>query len=384
MKDLLDFWMATTRLPDGVGGGGGGEEGGDEGSEPASFASIREKLGLREDENPEEYMSEFTDEERASLLKDGGGDDDQGEGEGGQEADNGGEGADRKPAGKSGEEDKGPDDQGPEPKGYVKLQALHEARQENRELRQRLDQVVKDQNEFQQRLVDRLTEIRQGKKAGEQQEEVPDENKDPIAAIAYLKKQNQELLDRINGKETEETQARQEGERLQQYTDYVVNTADTILQAAAKEDPTINDAFVFAQRAVVQELQAKGYTGKRLEEAYQKVLVGYAEQAPPDPKQFAEYVRRNARYWGWDGKPLPKQGQQKNGKTNGEGGEQLTPAQKLELLRRGTKSAKTLSGGGHGTGGELNVDDLAEMSGEELEELAAKNPELFEAAVKRQ
>lgn len=375
---MRDFWMTTTRLPDGVGSGGGGEGDG----ETATLDSIRQSLGIAD--NEELDLSEFTDEERTELLKGSGGDDDEGEGEG-QEAGGANEGTDSGDGKQPDKKDQGADDSRPEPAGYVKLAALHEARQENRELRQRLDKITADQSAFQQKLVERLAEVRAGKKPGEQLDEPPDENKDPVGAIAWLKKQNQDLIDRINGKEQKETEAVESQQKEQQYQQYVINTADEILTTVVKEDPTLQDAFTFAQQAVIQELQSKGYRGRELEAAYQRVLVGYAESAPNEPKAFAEYVRRNARYWGWDGKPLPKEGQkQPDGKKTNGGGEQLTPAQKLALLKKGTERSKSLQGGGHGTGGELNVDDLAEMSGEEIEKLAETNPELFEAAARRE
>lgn len=373
MRDLLNFWANAARRPDDEGGSGDGEG---ETEAAANLATIRSKLGIGDNEDPEELLTEFTDEERAELLGGTDGDDDDGTGD----ADDGDGDDDKGADGKGGEKDGQPaDDDQPPPKGFVKLGALQEARAENREIRQRLDKVQSDFQTFQQRLVERLADIRGGKKPGEAADAgPPDANKDPVGAIEYWKKKTEELEARVTGKEKQQEEAVQQHQQEQEYTQYVLDTADEILTTVAKADPAIADAFAFAQKAVAEELQAKGFKGKALEAEFNKLLVQYAENAPNEPKAFAEYVRRNARYWGWDPKAAPKPGQkQPNGETK------LTPAEKLAMLRKGVKQSKSLSGGGHSTGGELNVDDLAEMTGEELEKLAETNPELFEAAVKR-
>lgn len=355
--------------------GGGGDEG-----SGASLGAIRDRLGISEEELNSLDTTEFTPEELALLGrkpagKGGAAGDDEGAGEGDGGEDDAGE------AGGEAEDEAEGAAEGPPPKGYVSVKALREARSELRAANQRLSQL----EQWRGSLADKLLAIRGGQQPGQQQpkkdqqpDEMPDENKDPVGAIAWLKKQ---LIARNEKEQQEEQERTQQEERTQQqavYEQRVIDTADEVLTHAVEADPEVQEAFEYASAAIMQELANKGFRGERLQAEFNKVLVKYSESAPADPKAMILYAKRNARYWGWD--PGKKFGEQPKPapKTN-----QKQPVSRLAQLKKAQETNRSLSGGGMPGGGELSLDDLAEMSGEELEKLAETNPELFEAAARR-
>lgn len=180
---------------------------------------------------------------------------------------------------------------------------------------------------------------------------IPEWEEDPIARMQSVERRIEEFMSGVKGQTEEQKAAQQQREQEQ----WAIATADQTFAKAAPQNPDLNDAMNFAIQAVQKELQAKGYYGPAFQQEYQRQLVNYAANAPQEPAEFAEYVRRNARYWGWTGpqaQPSP-------------------PAQQAQQVDTGEaqRRAKTLSNGGGspGVSDTISPEQLLAMSDKEFD-----------------
>lgn len=305
-------------------------------------------------------QDDFTEEELEQIaeLKEGSGDDSGESGEDGESGEGGGEvdGGDR---------------EGKPPPGFVSINALHEARQQLKELKEEIGPL----KQFKDQLALRLLEARKGKPE-EKQEEIPDENKDPVGTIAWLKANAQRLEAELKARDNQTKEEREKAEKAAQQqeveskrTEYVLETANTLLEKAVAKNPVVQEAFEAGVNGLRMALEKRGVPAHQMETELNTAVYQYAFNAPNDPDEFAEYVQANARYFGW----MP--GGKANGKTQG------SAVEKISRLKKAQAASKTLGDGGGG--GELSLTDMANMSAEELEDLAINHPELFEAAASR-
>lgn len=323
----------------------------------------------------------FTEEEISSLNP--GGEEEEGEGEegkpGGEEKKEGGDNKEEEDDGLG----KPPPKSAIPPKGFVSVTALREARAKIKELEASAaaaaakpveSQELIELRNFRTNITSRLLDLRQQQqqppKKEEEENKAPDPMKDPVGAAAYaLKKLEQiEAEKAANEKAAKDAQDKQEQDAQRFQT--VISEADKVLNVAIKDDPSIAEAFTFASAAARQELIEQGFRGDALEAKMQQMLYAYSYNAPMDPKRMKIYVQRNARYWGWE--PGKKFGEQAKPP------QKVDPSDQLKKLGDTVKRNKTLSGGKGGGEAELSLDDLASMSGVELEALAAANPALFD------
>ncbi|MBW3099226.1 hypothetical protein [Pseudohoeflea coraliihabitans] len=264
-------------------------------------------------------------------------------------------------------QDEGGEDQGGEPSnpaekapsGYVPTRALQEAREEAKRIKEQLAQY----QTWTQEIAGKLAEQKTQPQHQQQEEDQPpaDWETDPIARMQW---ENQRLTEQLQAMQqglTTQQQQQMQAQQEQYQAQMVIAQADQLFNAAQGENPDIQEAFQHAVNAVHGELQKRGLFGPQLKAEMDRHLLHYASQAPKEPAEFAEYVRRNARYWGWDGAKKPA------GDTDA--------GQKIDRMAKAVKSNKTLSGGAGS--GEMSLEDLAKMSGAELEKLAEENPELF-------
>lgn len=320
-------------------------------------AEVTDELDLEGVDN-----EDFTEDELAEIEKLKAGDDDPGDG--GDNDDDGEPGGDN---------DDEPGDDTKPPAGFVSINALHEARSLIKELKEEIAPL----KQFKDTLTQRLLENR-GKKPEEQQEEIPDENKDPVGAIAWLKNHTKKLEEQLAARDNRTKEEREKADRDRQEaeisakrTEFVLETANSLLEKAVAKSPDVQEAFEAGIQGLKATLERKGFKGQELEKALNQSVYQYAFNAPNNPDEFAEYVRANARYFGWN-LTQPKKDDLKN---------EETAAQKISRLKKAKAASRTLGDGGGGN--EIGLADLANMSAEELEELAVEHPELFEAAANR-
>lgn len=199
----------------------------------------------------------------------------------------------------------------------------------------------------------RFDELMKAQKGPEKKEPeapaIPDWEEDPIARMQSVEQRIEEFMSGVKGQTEEQKAAQQQREQEQ----WVIATADQTFAKAAPDNPDIQEAMDFAIQAVQQELQAKGFYGPAFQQEYQRQIVHYAANAPQDPRDFAEYVRRNARYWGWGGSQKQEQEQ---------------AAQPQVDTNEAQRRAKSLSNGGGspGVSDSITPEQLLNMSEKEF------------------
>lgn len=207
----------------------------------------------------------------------------------------------------------------------------------------------------------RFDELMKSQKAPEKEEkaepEIPGWEDDPFARMQSIERRLEEFMSGVKGQTEEQKAAQQQREQEQ----WAIATADQTFAKAAPQHPDIQEAMNFAIQAVQKELQTLGYYGPAFQQEYQRQIVNYAANAPQDPDQFAEYVRRNARYWGWSGQRQQGQAQ--------------SAATQQQDVSEAARKAKTLSNGGGSPGisDAITPEQLLNMSEKEFDAYIAKH-----------
>lgn len=208
----------------------------------------------------------------------------------------------------------------PEPK-MVDVRALQEARAE---LRRRDEELRKRDEEF-ARADERMKLLQQ---AWEQQRQptveapkIPSLEEEPLEHMDYRLKAADDRFKSVEEKLAayEKAEAdRAEQAKVARHQQALINEVDTVLASAGTKYADVNEAFEFAANGIKQEigriLQQQGITGpaaiERGEQMLKAETLRLAQQCPRDPDQAAEFVRRNARWWGWSGPQQAQSAQQ--------------------------------------------------------------------------
>lgn len=399
--------MSTSRLAQALSGGDSGtrgpstdasgdaalenaasQGGGDEGDE--DVASLAD-LGVTEEEIDDIDLSEFTDDERKTIdvakAKSG---------KGKTNAQNAKDGKDVKTseAAKTSEAEGEENEEGEAgekpPRGFVSIKALQATRSELQALKRRVEEQERDPNSelsrlraFRDNVAQRLLAKEGGGKDEPKKPAIPDPIKDPIGASQWAIEQVQAMKEASEKKATDDAEARRNAEAASRREEAIINAADDMLNQAATSDKSVGEAFEFAANAIVAKLQKRGLAGDALRRAFRSAVIQYSASAPTDPAEFKEYVFANARYWGWS------PGANNGAAANGGGSQQERAAENERTVSEAEKRVKALAEaanknkslrGSKSSGGnaELSLDDLAALSGEELEKLASDHPALFE------
>jgi len=235
----------------------------------------------------------------------------------------------------------------------VPLEALHEARAELKALREEQQKMA----EWREALVARIQEARAAQEKQEQEANgPPDENEDPLAAIAWLKAQLQqqtEMMQQNQQQQMEQRRLAEQAQRQQQQVSAMMQEADQVITQMAEKNPVIGEAVEFAAQAMRQELSGQNpdWNDTQVSQAVEQAMYNYVYNAPTDPAMLETYIMRNARYWGFEPTPAKQAG-----RSHMDG---------MARMERAAAASKTLSGSGTGAG-EVNLSDISSMTEEEL------------------
>ncbi len=238
-----------------------------------------------------------------------------------------------------------------EPK-MVDVRAVQEARAAERQLREELAR----EREQKARLEERWNMVLQARNAAQEANQpAPPSKEEDI--LGYYDHKMTTLEQQLQAERQWREQQIQQAQQVNQ-VQAIVSQADQVYEAARTKHPDVNEAFQFAVEATRKDIAAKGYVGQQAEAAFQQVLLEYAQRCPPDPDQAADFVRRSARWWGWNG---PQQATQ--------------PAQQaqqnVQALAARTERHMSLSGvSGAEAPRNLDAKSVAQMSDEEFFKLA--------------
>lgn len=261
------------------------------------------------------------------------------------------------------------------PPGFVQIGALHEARAQNRELRESLQREAARVAQFES-LRAELDEIRRSKaqetqesiQAREQKMRQEAEERYQEDPVGYLREQNALLQQQIAATQEQqryfqESQQRsiQEAQQMRALTQHI----DTLEQEFRSKIPEYDDAFRFVQERRLRDLQAIGISdpNQQRQALYQEIF-GMSGRAIQEGRNPAEVVYSLAKAWGFQPQePLA-------GIPGAEPTPAGKPAGKLERIQRGQQVATSLSdSGGAPAPGELSLTDIERMSDAEFDKL---------------
>lgn len=246
------------------------------------------------------------------------------------------------------------------PDKFVPYQALKAERERAKELEKRADEAMK----WQRAIAEKLAEARANPQQQEQpKEHVPNRDEDPIGYIEYMDK-------RLAAIEQERQQIEQQNTVERQWQEFEQDVNREITQAMA-EEPTYGEAMEFVNRALAFEWQKLyQHTGLPLEQYARDIKRQHAAYARQNRIPIAQYVRNVAEARGY----VPGILSQKAEAAQPDN----AAAAKIDAIADAQSKNRTLGKNSSGIKSDFTLEDLASMSGAELERFAAKNPELFD------
>jgi hypothetical protein len=238
-----------------------------------------------------------------------------------------------------------------EPPKMVPLRALHEARDK---LKTR-DAELGELRQIQNRIAEKLAEHRS---QPEPEVQPLDVNEDPLGYISQIGKTVEEM--RAQSQQTAEQQqkAAVQYNAEQQTINGFVGYRETLV----KDDPETAAALDYAITKQGEAYRASGLLGYDLNNAMRQEIIRQANiSASLPPEMRREHILGTARYFGYNKEPEP-----------------ANPAkEQIDKLAAVQAATKTLSGGGASANPDITLDDVDNMSGAELDQLALSDPEFF-------
>jgi len=262
------------------------------------------------------------------------------------------------------------------PPGFVPLEALHEARAQNKALRESLEREAARIAQFES-LRAELDKIRQQRAREEQESEEARlarmqkeaEERYQEDPVGYLRDQNAQLQRQI-----EETRRQQqafleaqqrsvhEAAQMRQLTQHINN----LEQQFRSQQPDYDEAFRFVQERRLRDMDAIGITSpeQKQQALYQEIL-GMSGRAIQEGRNPAELVYSLAKTWGFQPSSSQIEGLEAAVQENVK-----TQSSKLDRIQRGQQMSTSLSdSGGAPKGGELSLADIERMSDEDFDKL---------------
>lgn len=225
----------------------------------------------------------------------------------------------------------------PKPEKTVPLAALHQARMENKELRQRTERMEQTFNKL-------LERVQQG-----QQQQLPDPAQDPVGFIQLRDQQYQQELEALRGQMQQTQEQRQQQEQDLQFFSQV----QSVESQYAAANPDYPDAARFLQQHIVEGFINQGYSQQEaIDRMYKQVrgMIQIATHMGMNPAQVGHTLAKSVGY-------AAKAPVDQN-KVN---------AEKIAQINKGQVAAKSLSTQGGAGKAAITLEALAEMDPEEME-----------------
>lgn len=258
-----------------------------------------------------------------------------------------------------------PAEQQPEEQKTVDVRALQEARAEARAAREEAARVRDERSRLEERLNIINQTIAQQQKQAEPQRPVPSKDDDPLGFYEHKIETLEQQLARVN--ETEQQRAKAI-EAENQFNALTARASGVITQAAAA-NAQVNEALDFAfdgLRAEIRQVMEQNNVPPHLqaqegERLWRSSMATMAQRLPADPQQAADFIFRNARYYGW-GIQAPQAAQQQT---------QTRPSpQEIAARQERHMSLSSIQGGEAPQA--LTLEAVSKMSDTEFRKLCAK------------
>lgn len=226
----------------------------------------------------------------------------------------------------------------------VPLSALHEARAEQKRLREQLEERASRMEAMEKRFMQLMERVAPEKPA---QVQDPDVEADPIAALKALQAQ---------------TRQREQREREQQQHHAAATAFQTKVAARevefAKEVPDYGEAVQHLASVITQTFRAMGQPEHELPQAVQGYLASIAQGAVnrgADPARAAYEIAKTVGYAGKKAEPKVEEKPKAD------------PDAKVDNIAKGQQAAKSLSSGNGAQEPPLTLEALAEMDDDDFD-----------------
>lgn len=253
---------------------------------------------------------------------------------------------DRAPAEENKESEKGEEKKGPVP--YHRFE--HYVRKA-----QSLEQQVKERDERQARLEERINQINQTL-SQRQQPQAPDPEEDPEGYAKHVEAERQRLAEenqKYREAETEQQKQQQESQALQSY----INERESEFVVEA---PDYVEAVQWAQQQAVQQLVNQGYSHQLAQQEVGEKLTAQAERFRQNGGDIARWAYSQAVNMGW------KSGGNQNGNQGGEAASKESEKSKVDP-DKGKKANRSVANAGQAADSELSAVDIDEMTDEQFQ-----------------
>jgi hypothetical protein len=224
---------------------------------------------------------------------------------------------------------------------FVPLNALHEARKIQKELRDELSRAREEAKAAAER-ADKYSSTFEKFLAERTKEAAPKYEEDPLGALKYENDQLKKQVEEVN---TGVKKTQDEWQRTQQYQSFAQHVQSQ--EAAYKQQAQDYDqAIAFLKDVRLQDYADLGYTQEDATAALQNEILGLAQAAVQKGKNAADVAYKMAQRYGYKAK---------------------TSDSKLETLAKGQEASKSLAGGKADVA--LTLDALSQLDDEQLNAL---------------
>jgi hypothetical protein len=224
---------------------------------------------------------------------------------------------------------------------FVPLNALHEARKIQKELRDELSRAREEAKAAAER-ADKYSSTFEKFLAERTKEAAPKYEEDPLGALKYENDQLKKQVEEVN---TGVKKTQDEWQRTQQYQSFAqhVQSQEATYKQQAQD---YDQAIAYLKDVRLQDYADLGYTQEDATAALQNEILGLAQAAVQKGKNAADVAYKMAQRYGYKAK---------------------TSDSKLETLAKGQEASKSLAGGKADVA--LTLDALSQLDDEQLNAL---------------
>lgn len=212
--------------------------------------------------------------------------------------------------------------------------------------RQRRKEAERRAEETQDKLIRMMERMQGGQQQEQQPQGIPDPEDDPIAALKAMKQQAE-----IQEQQRREYAQRQaQAQQIEEQVQRLARDVTEIEQDFARSQPDYYEAVNHLVDVRTQQLQSFGITNpNQVRQQIKGEIAQLSDNALRSGANPAEAAYQMAKQMGYAQKrPDPKEN--------------------LDNVRRGLKAAKTISGGGKGSGGQPTLAEIAELDGKAFDD----------------
>ncbi len=236
----------------------------------------------------------------------------------------------------------------------VPHQVFHAEREERKRSAAQVEEAQRKLAAFEERM-------KWAKESEQPKDDMPPED-DPIGQLQWLKERELERREEARRAQEEEAQSAAANEQWTRH----YQSVESAYNAAAAEDPTLDEAFIHVRDSYANELRAQGYTPQQVQHYVNQYGIQFVNTIATRGLDPAKFVKDLAASRGWTG---PKKADPVT-----------TAADTIKKVADAQSASRTVAQGGSGAGGdETTLEGILAMPRNEFEVWHSdpKNARLF-------